>query len=51
MNGSLALVGSGEYLPAMAEFEKSLISDGVSNGMKPIYPNTNSCWTRKSEQT
>jgi len=37
MNGSLALVGSGEYLPAMAEFEKSLISDGVSNGMKPIY--------------
>jgi cyanophycinase-like exopeptidase len=37
MNGSLALVGSGEYLPVMAEFEKSLISDGVSNGMKPIY--------------
>jgi cyanophycinase-like exopeptidase len=37
MNGSLALVGSGEYLPAMAEFEKSLISDGVSNGMKPLY--------------
>jgi cyanophycinase-like exopeptidase len=37
MNGSLALVGSGEYLPAMAEFEKSLISEGVSNGMKPIY--------------
>ena len=37
MNGSLALVGSGEYLPAMAEFEKSLISDGVSNGMNPIY--------------
>jgi cyanophycinase len=37
MNGSLALVGSGEYLPAMAEFEKSLISDGISNGLKPIY--------------
>jgi len=37
MNGSLALVGSGEYLPAMAEFEKSLISDGVRHGMKPIY--------------
>jgi cyanophycinase-like exopeptidase len=37
MNGSLALVGSGEYLPAMAEFEKSLISDGVSKGMKPTY--------------
>jgi cyanophycinase len=37
MNGSLALVGSGEYLPAMAEFEKSLISDGIGNGLKPIY--------------
>ena len=37
MNGSLALVGSGEYLPAMAEFEKSLIADGVSNGLKPTY--------------
>ena len=32
MNGSLALVGSGEYLPAMAEFEKSLVQDGVKNG-------------------
>ena len=37
MNGSLALVGSGEYLPAMAEFEKSLISDGIGNGLKPTY--------------
>jgi len=37
MNGSLALVGSGEYLPTMAEFEKSLISDGISNGLKPTY--------------
>ena len=32
MNGSLALVGSGEYLPAMAQFEKSLVVDGVKNG-------------------
>jgi cyanophycinase-like exopeptidase len=32
MNGSLALVGSGEYLPAMAEFENSLVVDGVKNG-------------------
>ena len=37
MNGSLALVGSGEYLPAMTEFEKSLISDGIGNGLKPTY--------------
>jgi len=37
MNGSLALVGSGEYLPAMAEFEKSLIDDGVKNGKQPLY--------------
>ena len=32
MNGSLALVGSGEYLPAMTAFEKSLLDDGVKNG-------------------
>jgi cyanophycinase len=37
MNGSLALVGSGEYLPQMMEFEKSLINDGLANGKKPIY--------------
>ena len=36
-NGSLALVGSGEYLPQMKEFEKSLINDGIANGKKPIY--------------
>ena len=34
MNGSLALVGSGEYLPAMAQFENSLVADGVTNGKK-----------------
>jgi cyanophycinase-like exopeptidase len=37
MNGSLALVGSGEYLPAMATFEQSLIDDGIKNGKRPIY--------------
>jgi len=37
MNGSLALVGSGEYLPAMAEFEKSLLDDGIRNGKNLIY--------------
>ena len=37
MNGSLALVGSGEYLPAMATFEKSLLDDGINNGKRPIY--------------
>ena len=37
MNGSLALVGSGEYLPAMATFEKSLLDDGIKNGKRPIY--------------
>ena len=30
--GSLALVGSGEYLPEMLELEKSLIADGVARG-------------------
>ena len=37
MNGSLALVGSGEYLPAMADFEKSLVHDGVKNGKEARY--------------
>jgi cyanophycinase-like exopeptidase len=37
MSGSLALVGSGEYLPAMAEFERSLIDDGLKNGKQPTY--------------
>ncbi len=37
MNGSLALVGSGEYLPAMAQFENSLIADGVKNGKEARY--------------
>ena len=37
MRGSLALVGSGEYLPAMAEFEKSLLEDGIKNGKENIY--------------
>ena len=37
MNGSLALVGSGEYLPAMAAFEQSLIDDGIKNGKQPLY--------------
>ena len=32
MDGSLALVGSGEYLPAMTSFEKSLLDDGIKNG-------------------
>jgi cyanophycinase-like exopeptidase len=37
MNGSLALIGSGEYLPAMAQFEGSLIADGVKNGKEARY--------------
>ena len=49
MNGSLALVGSGEYLPQMAEFEKSLINDGVRNGKKPIYIQIPAAAGRESE--
>lgn len=37
MNGSLALVGSGEYLPAMAALEKSLIDDAMAHGKAPTY--------------
>ncbi len=35
--GSLALVGSGEYLPAMLDLEKSLFEDGLSKGKEPVY--------------
>jgi cyanophycinase-like exopeptidase len=37
VNGSLALVGSGEYLPAMTTLEKSLIDDGIKNGKEAHY--------------
>jgi cyanophycinase-like exopeptidase len=37
MPGSIALVGSGEYLPAMADLEKSLIDDALTLGKKPTY--------------
>lgn len=37
MDGSLALVGSGEYLPAMTSFEKSLLEDGIKNGKSANY--------------
>lgn len=37
MPGSIALVGSGEYLPAMATLEKSLIDDALALGKKPTY--------------
>ena len=37
MNGSIALVGSGEYLPEMLELERSLIRDGQDRGMAPVF--------------
>ena len=37
MPGSIALVGSGEYLPAMADLEKSLIDDAIALGKKSTY--------------
>jgi len=37
MRGSLALVGSGEYLPEMLELERSLIRDGEANGKEPSF--------------
>lgn len=37
MPGSIALVGSGEYLPEMAELERSLIEDGIRQGKKPLF--------------
>jgi len=49
MNGSLALVGSGEYLPAMAALEKSLIDDGVKNGKQAKYIQIPTAAGRESE--
>lgn len=37
VTGSLALVGSGEYLPAMQMLEQRLFDDGVRRGRRPIY--------------
>ena len=37
MSGSLALVGSGEYLPAMSALERTLIEDGIARGKKPLF--------------
>ena len=35
--GTLALVGSGEYLPVMSDLEGDLFQAGVANGRRPIY--------------
>ena len=48
-HGSLALVGSGEYLPQMREFEQSLINDGLANSKKPIYVQIPTAAARESE--
>ncbi len=37
MKGSVGLVGSGEYLPEMAEFEGSLLRDGEKNQKAPVF--------------
>lgn len=50
MPGSLALVGSGEYLPKMAEFEKSLLDDGIRAGMSPVYVQIPTAAAQESEQ-
>jgi len=50
MPGSLALVGSGEYLPKMAEFEKSLLDDGIRAGMSPVYVQIPTAAGQESEQ-
>ncbi len=49
MNGSLALVGSGEYLPAMTAFEKSLLDDGIKNGKAANYLQIPTAASRESD--
>lgn len=36
-SGSLALVGSGEYLPSMQELEHQLLRDGIEQGKRPVF--------------
>ena len=49
MPGSIALVGSGEYLPAMATLEKSLIDDALALGKKHTYIQIPTAAGRESE--
>lgn len=35
--GTVAVVGSGEYLPSMLELESQLLNDGQANGKRPVY--------------
>jgi len=51
MNGSLALVGSGEYLPAMSAFEKSLLTDGIANGKQSAYVQIPTAAGRESQDS
>lgn len=37
MTGTLALLGSGEYLPSMLALEAGLLSDGVRAGKRPVF--------------
>lgn len=48
--GSLALVGSGEYLPSMMELESLLIQDGVAKGKQPIFVQLATAAGRESEE-
>ncbi len=48
--GSLALVGSGEYLPSMLDLESLLIKDGVAKGKRPIYVQLATAAGRESEE-
>ena len=50
MEGSLALVGSGEYLPAMTAFEKSLLDDGIKNGKANHYIQIPTAAGRESDE-
>ncbi len=51
MYGSLALVGSGEYLPAMTAFEKSLLDDGIKNGKTANYIQIPTAAGRESDES
>ena len=50
-SGSIALVGSGEYLTSMLELESLLISDGVANGKQPMFVQLATAAGRESQDS
>jgi cyanophycinase-like exopeptidase len=49
-SGSLALLGSGEYLPSMQVLEAMLIEDGIRSGKRPVFVQLATAAGRESDE-